>query len=362
MPMQISNEQLAQVGKLSLDHFLKNKPTDQIKIERPWIKKLRMKKGVSIPGGRQNVVEQILTNYDSNFQPVRYDSEVTYNKRDVINQAQYAWTGFHDGFTLNEDQLLENGISINDSRTTSLLKSEALQLTNLMDVQNQVLMEGMLEQLDRQVTLSGSASSDHLNGLDALVSLTPTTGTTGGISRANNTYWRNNAQTGVSTNETNSLYIIDVMEKQWRACTRNGGAPDFIMCGSAFLDAYRKAAGSSIDRQINLNVIGQAAGLDAGVMGKMPANNTGMQFKGVPIMWNPVFEELDDDYSPTINWEKRCYFIQCKYLKLRPIEGQDMVARRPERVYNRYSHFWAMIWRGAITSRRLNGHSVMSLA
>jgi hypothetical protein len=54
-----------------------------------------------------------------------------------------------------------------------------------------------------------------------------------------------------------------------------------------------------------------------------------LTFHGVPIVWNPEFSDLDTLYAPSTLWEKRCYFINGRHLKLRPIEGQDMITRKP---------------------------------
>jgi hypothetical protein len=45
---------------------------------------------------------------------------------------------------------------------------------------------------------------------------------------------------------------------------------------------------------------------------------------------------------------------------LRPIEGNDMIARKPPRQYNSYNYYWGMTWRGALTSNRMNCHGVIT--
>ena len=77
-----------------------------------------------------------------------------------------------------------------------------------------------------------------MTGLDALVSLTPETGVVGGIDRETATYWRNNAATAIAATTAGAL--ATAMEGQWRRCIRNGGSPDFILAGSAFIDAHKR--------------------------------------------------------------------------------------------------------------------------
>ena len=58
---------IAQLGFVALQNYLKNKPIDQVATERPLLKALMAKKK-PWGGGMENIVEQIRTDYDSNFE------------------------------------------------------------------------------------------------------------------------------------------------------------------------------------------------------------------------------------------------------------------------------------------------------
>jgi hypothetical protein len=87
----------------------------------------------------------------------------------------------------------------------------------------------------------GTQSTTDIAGLDLLVSTTPTTSTlVGTINQSTNTFWRNNVSLDIA-----EVDLLDEMEIQWRECTRYGGsAPDFILVGDDFLDAYRRGQAS----------------------------------------------------------------------------------------------------------------------
>jgi hypothetical protein len=51
-----------------------------------------------------------------------------------------------------------------------------------------------------------------------------------------------------------------------------------------------------------------------------------------------------------------------RHLKLRPIDGQDMVTRKPPRAYDRYEYYWGLTWRGAVTCNRRNAQAVLSVS
>ena len=78
---------------------------------------------------------------------------------------------------------------------------------------------------------------------------------------------------------------------------------------------------------------------------------------------NPVFEDLDatHDTGATRTWEKRCYFLNCKHIRLRPAQGHDMVTRNPPRVYDRYAYYWGLSWKGSLCTSRRNAHAVIAV-
>jgi hypothetical protein len=354
--MPFTAQEIQDAGKIGLDFYLKNKPVDQVAIDRPLMQALVGKKQAA-PGGKQYIVEQIRTSYQSNFQWFNGSQVVTYNRRQTIEQVQYQWRSAHDGFALDEDRLAQNGIVVHDDqKPTEASGAEKLQLTNLIEEQVEVLGLGFKEQFDRALHLDGTQSSDAIAGLDGLISLTPTTGTVGGIDRsvAANAYWRNQVSTGLTVTTTTGT-ILDNMETTWRACTRNGGRPDIILVGSTFLDGFRNFMLKTYGR-IDFQGVGFGKRVDAGTETDM------LTFHGVPMTWDPVFADLDTLYAPATLWEKRCYFINSKTVKLRPLDGHDMISRKPPRAYDKYEYYWGLTWRGAITMNRSNANAVLALA
>jgi len=346
--MPFTSEELSIAGKTALDYHLKNKAIDQVAVDRLWLKKLQSGKK-SIPGAKENAVIQLRYRYQSNFQFFNGRKIVSYNNRSTIEQAVYPWRSAHDGFALDEDRLIQNGITVTDNKTAVHSDSEVIMLTNLLNEQIEVMRLGFDEQFDQKLLQDGTGGTDDIAGLDHLVSGTPATGTVGGIDRsvAANIWWRNNASLLLTTTTTTGD-ILDKMEIQWRNCTRNGGRPDFIMAGSDFIDGYRNFLLKTYGTINHSNA--SPLKFDGG------AANDGMHYKGVPIVWNPVFDDLGG------TWPKRCYFLNTKFISLMPVQNQDMISRKPPRPYDRYEHYWGLTWRGALTMSRANAHSAMSIA
>ena len=349
--------ELQEAGKLALDFFEKNKPVDQVNTERPLLKFLKSKQKTA-PGNKENIVEQLRKSNSSNFQWFNGSEIVTYNKRYNIEQSQYAWRSAHDGFALDEDRLIQNGIQVTDEGPGGKFsKAERLQLSNLLEEEVDALDVGFEEKFDQALHLDGTQDTDAVVGLDALVSLTPAVGVVGSLDASSYTFWRNHVATGLTTTTTTGT-ILTQMEIAWRACIRNGGRPDFILVGSNFLDGLRNFMLSTYGR-IDYGPM-QKKNFDAG--SGMMSTNTNLFFNGVELVWDPVFADLDTIYSPGTPWEKRCYFLNSRHIRLRPIEGQDMITRKPPRAYNKYEYYWGKTWRGGMTSNRRNANAVLAIA
>jgi len=181
--MPFNAEQLAYGGRAAIDFFLKNDPIDQINTAHPLFDKLVAKKQ-EYAGGKEFVVEQIREANDSNFQGYFGDSQVTYNRKRTLNQAQYAYGSFHDGFGLNEDELVQNGITMTDDRNASPSDSEKVQLTNLIKENMETLKLGFTDGFDLMIHRDGTQSTLEIAGLDLLIATAPVTGTVGGKQRS----------------------------------------------------------------------------------------------------------------------------------------------------------------------------------
>lgn len=350
--MPFTDQEIQEAGVAVLDHYLKNKPIDQVAVERVLMSALMPSKR-EVAGAKQYIVEQLRDRYSSNFQWFNGAQVVTYNRRQTIQQTQFPWRSAHDGLSIDEDRLIQHGITVTDGGPGGLASgSEVAVLTNLLEEQVEVLRLGFEERFSKYLHLDGTSSTDALTGLDALVSTSPSTGTVGGISRVSNTWWRNHAAGSLSTTTTTGD-VLDKMEIGWRACVRNGGRPNKIICGSDFYDGFRN---------FMLKTYGR---MDYGQVG-FKRVNTGTEmvtFHGVPVEWAPEFSELDSEFGGSPTWEKRCYFLKVgDNMRLRPMKGQDMITRKPPRPYDRYEFYYGVTWRGALTINRSNAMAVLSLS
>lgn len=348
--MPVSSAALARASKMALDANLKSKPIDQVAQDRVLLATLR-KNVLAFPGAKEYVTEKARKSYDSNFQWFSGAGEVTYNTRDPLEWLKFTWSSAHDGFAITEDDCTRNGIVLTDDENAVASGAEEIQLINMLKELNADLRMGFDEKFDFQLHLDGTQSADAIMGLDGFIALDPTTGVVGGLDRADYTWWRNYAKTGVV-----AANILDEMETAWRACTRHGGRPDIILMGDAAYDAFAAAAQgpNGIISRFLTGPAAQNASLD-------PSYEE-LAFKKVKIVRDLTFADLDSQLAPATPWSKRIYFINSQHLKLRPAQGHDMLSRKPPRVYNRYVHYQALTWKGSLVMNRSNAHAVLAIA
>lgn len=348
--MPISAPDLAELAKISLDEYMRNIPVDQIATERPLLKKLMSKRKLFL-GAKQNVVENIRKGYGSNFGWAYGEDPVVFNKRNTTEPVQFPWRRAVDALYIDYDRLFGNGIKVREGARGAykLEQNEKVQLVNLLDEQMTVLKEGFMESLDLALHRDGTSDADAIVGLDVLVSTTPAVGTVGGLDASTHTYWRNQVQTGIVTSTVGTL--ATAMEKMWRQCIRNGGAPDFILAGGDFIDAYRKEIVVSQNADA-----GAVKRLDVGVGSGV---STGLYFKGVEIIWDPQFETLQTLETATVDWNKRCYFLNTKHITYR---DDDMDVVTPVRPHDILAMYAMVNLRCVLSTNRRNAHGLLSIS
>ena len=353
--MPASTAHITVAGKASLNQFLRNRPVDQVAVGRPFLRKLRLKKK-TFAGGKQHIVVQLRKGYDSSGQWYYGEQLQTFNKRDTLEQAFFAWTGFRDGYTMSTDEFIENGLSISDDSRSVMTGDELVILTDLFKERNEALMLGFEEELDRGFKRNGSYSTDAIKGLDHLIGGTATSGTVGALNRATFTWWRPNQETGLT-----KANILQKMREGWRQCVRNGGMPDYIQMGESALETYIQAVEEAIGRRVNLPMGGGQPQMDGGTGVSVDGGvQTGFSFKGVPIVWDPTDEQMDTAEGKTSadadSWLKRIYMLNCNHIQEMPVKRFDEVAYVPPTVYNREAHFFGRRWKGAMIMKRANAH------
>lgn len=351
--MALNAAEIAKIGKVAITAYGKNKPIDQINVERPLLDAL-LPKAKDLVGGVDGYTFNVFKSNDANGQYWSGNGRVAYNSRSPNEIAKYDWANNHDGFVLNEDELFRAGIAINDDiGKSTATPGEAVQLTNLIVSNFMALEEGVKDFIHAAIWLDGSQFADARPGIDAIVSTTPTLGTVGGIdaSVAANAYWRNIARTGLGT--TLSI-LLDALEQSKRDIQRRKGRFTHIFCGSAFYDALRNAV---IGANVTQVTYGSGSKLNIDM-----ATDT-LKFDGIPLTYVPDFD-TGFGTSPAISWSKRCYMLNLTpgAIELRRAKDDFMKMRYPGRPIDQYTYHYAMTSKFGIGCGKRNTNAVLSLA
>lgn len=345
--MPFTSAQLTRGADYALKTFDKKEPIDQINFQHKtldWLVKNKQESSY----GNGSFKEPIYVSNDSNAQNYFAADQVTYNERDPARWTDFTWYNVHDGFWFDEDRLLAAGIHISDEAGIVPTRQEAEILTNLLQQSMRALKNGMQEHLAYETLRDGSQSTKATPGLAHLVDPTPATGVVGGIDAATFAYWRNNANMTITAAD-----VIEEMEETYKACMRFGGRlPTFIPCGQAFYDNYVAQAVSAVQRH-------QAVMGKGGV--QVDASVEAANFHGIPLVWDPTFEALDTLLSTTTQ-TKTAYFLNTENIKLRPVKGEWMRDRKPERLPDRYVHYAGKTTKYGFTVNKRNSLAVLSIA
>ena len=348
--MPFTVEQLTRASDYALQAISAKEPIDQITKTKPFLDHLLSNKEDVVYA--QGVYrEKIIVANDSNYQNYFGRDQVTYNSRDTARLLTATYANFHDGFGFDEDEMAAIGIVLTDDKEAVASGAEKAVFLNKLKESHSALRRGVLENLDIEAHLDGTQSTKAFAGLDHLIQTVPSASSTVlGFNQSTNAWWKNSANMGIASD------LLGNMETTWRAVSLYGGLPDKIFAGSSFIDAYRAAIQAAGATQINFSAGKGGVALDGAV--------SDLHFHGIPIVWDPTFDALDDLLgSITYPWKKRCYFINSKHgMKLRPYAGRWMVQRKPERLPDRYFHYWGVTSSQGATINKRNANAVLSIA
>jgi hypothetical protein len=348
-----SNDQVEQILLAGLNAYKRNDPIDLVKIERPWLKNL-LAKSKDFSGAAEYIVTQLRVSYGSNGRFIGAKETLEFTERNTLGKAEYPWATYHEGMEITSEELQRNGMSVNDTGTgfTATKADADVCITDLLKEKYMALKEGAHEKMSQLLHANGASSPLALQGLDAIVSLTPAVGTLGGINRATKSYWRNHVALGlVATDGT----IASSMEDIYRKCMRKGKKPNAIYMGYDFYKALRDEVKTQNQTSINFNTGSAGVDFDAGVsMGS---------FKGIPI---EVMYEWDDDFGGALvsstPWAKRCYMINDTTICLRPLKGEKFNILKPRRPHDKFVWYVSMVWKGALECSDPSSNGVLSIA
>jgi len=172
------------------------------------------------------------------------------------------------------------------------------------------------------------AGGKEIGGLDAAISITPSTGSYGGISRVNWTFWRNK-YTAVTITGAN---VQTQMNAMWASLVRGSNRPDLILMDSLFWGFY--VASLQAQQRFSSPSVGNL---------------------GFPTLKFMDCDVVLDGGIGGFAAASTAYFLNTKYLHFRPHSRRNMVPLSPNRRYstNQDAEVQILAWAGNMTSSGL---------
>lgn len=351
--MAFSAQEINNAFNAVLQYYQKGPAIAQSIQDKPLLKALDSKKK-TFSGGNQYISIPVKGKFTTTIQGYNTTDVVQYANPANILRANYLWKEIHAGVTLTETELKINGQSVTDENGKSIDDHSGRDmqiLTDLLEDKLNDMTEGYARGMNSMLWLDGTQDSKQVAGIRSLITDTPTVGTTGGIDRASNTWWQNQAAVGAglitSNTSTQALtnYITTFYRQLRRFASKKNMSEYICLGGSTFLDkliAELRAKGyNSMDGWSS--------------SGKTDITVADISYKGLgDFTYDPSLDDL--------GFPDRCYFIDLNAIKLQPMQDEENKMRYPARPYNQYVLYRAMTWTGTLTANQLNTSGVIQTA
>jgi hypothetical protein len=352
--MPFTAAQISNITNAALDYYIRGEALDQSIQDKPMLNAL-MKRTKTFPGGKENISIPLKggrgTDRGVVLQGYEHDDTVGYTNPSNIKRVVYPWKEIHSGIQFTGTELKKDGISVVDSttgkNTTEHSERELTALTGILDDKLDSMAQGWSELFNEMLWKDGTQDSKLIPGVQALITATPTVGTTGGLDRGLASYWRNRALVGASkiVSSTANQTLTKTLRSEVRQLHRFGGKPSLVLCGSTVLDKL------------------EAEVAEKGIYSQQGFSNAGKNDIGMAMI--SMRGVGDFTYDPTLDdlgLADYLYLIDPSHLVLRVMEGEDKKTHTPARPYNQYTYYRAMTWTGGLTIDQLNCHGVYQVS
>lgn len=343
--MPFTAQELDNIANAALDFYMKGDAIKQSIQDRPLYNALKVA-AKTFPGGKEFIRATVKGDYTTAFAGYSHDDTVSYANPANLKQLNYGWAELHAGISLTHTELKKDGISVVDTNGESVSQHTSRELTaitNLLDDKLDDMAEGSARSMNEICWRDGSQSAKVFPGVQAIISLTPMVGTTGGIDRAGNIWWRNRALVGANkiTASAANQTLSKTLRSEVRQLRRYGGKPSLLMCGSQFIDA------------LELEVSEKGTYTQDGFTnaGKTDIGMADISMRGVgKFQYDPTLDDL--------GYGKYCYAIDPRHLYLDTMEGEDMKKHSPARPPEKYVMYRGVTYTGGMVADQLNCHGV----
>lgn len=310
------------IANAALIFYTRGKTLSQTMQDKPLLQWLRSGKK-TFPSGNFQLSEPVQTAYMSDtpgfIQGFKGDDSINFSTSANTQRAVFNWYEVIASLVIAWTELLIDGITITDDskggRKSQHGGVAATRLIGVMENRMDDFRESWTRGMNAMLWLDGSQDAKQPPGILALLPDNNTTGSVGGLSRVTYPSWRHRVNLTLQPSAQNST-VIQFYNSELIQLKRYGGKPNKALCGSAHLDGLRQ------------ELFAKGYFTQTGFQGDK-ATDLGMG--GLHITGIGKFE-----YDPTLdglNMSKRCYIMDGRRVKMRPMEQEFDRVLTPERPY-----------------------------
>ncbi len=338
------------IANAALIWYVKGKTLSQTTQDKPLLQWLRSGQKTFASGNLQisEPVQFVYMQDTAGFiQGFSEDDSINFNQASNILRAVYNWKEVIASLIITWTELLKDGISIMDDSKGGSKKEHSdvavTRITGILENRMDDFGESWARGTNSMFWQDGSQDAKQVPGILSLLPDVTATGVTGGLNRATYAQWRHRVNLTLQPSAQNSS-LIQFYNSELVQLKRFGGKPNKALMGSAHWDALR------------LELFAKGYFTQTGFQGQQ-ATELGMG--GIHITGLGKFE-----YDPTLDMlglSKRCYIMDGRRIRLRPMEMEDNKVLTPERPYQYLVFLHSMKWTGALECTQLNANGVYAI-
>ena len=359
--MPFTAAELANIANSTLDFYLeKGRVAKQNVQDKPMMQAFEENAG-TFPGGKGNVSLGVKGGGSGGaFTGYTHDDQVTYYNPATNQRVNYPWKEHHIGLGITHTELKTDGITVLENgaeqNTSEKDGREQFALANLFEEKLDDFDEDRKKSWDALIHGDGTSSAKSLAGIGSMLLAAPATGTTGGLNRATNAWWRNRAATAangtaggqgaITVNAAGGGALIQFLQKDSRQLKRfaAGGVRHRLFAGSDFIDGYERELRAN--GRYTESGFGDARSVD----GKM----ADVRWGGSPFIYDPTLDDM--------GLSKRLYVIDMRRIRLMYMQGERNKKASPPRPYDRYALYRGLTSTAVMVAQQLNTSAIYDIA
>lgn len=361
--MPFTPEEIANINNSTLETYVdRGTVWKQDVVNKPMLAAINKKAGKFV-GGKDNVSFAVGSQYGGgSLSGYSHDDQLNHYNPTGTKRVRFPWKEHFIGTQITMTELKTDGIDViedgSDQTTSAMSGREKQALANLLDEKTDKLGADYTLGLEGLVHEDGSSDVKAIAGIKSLIFDSPAVGSTGGLSRVANTWWRNRAATSayaaaggqdeITSSTANGGALIEFLDKEKRqlAKYRNGRSRWYWFAGSDFIDAYKK--------ELRANGYYTQTGWRSS--GAPDGSMDDPNHSGEPIVYDPY---MDDN-----GMVKRCYVLDLGKggIRLLYMDGQRMKKHNPARPYDRMVMYNGISMTGVMVAKQLNTSGVYDIA